>query len=144
MPSIAWLLWCGNQNDLCGHKLRSNHAHPLDVTLYVGENTECAIWNYRAIFHIRGSGAIIILLKMNIKKVYLGYSRNEKSGIFIHSKQHHTILASHSFSIPYVCNVEYALLVWFLVWKSAISDLSTLHCSGPLNLYDRAILLWLS
>ena len=29
MPSVSIFLWCGNQNDCCGHKLRPDHAHPL-------------------------------------------------------------------------------------------------------------------
>ena len=34
MPSIVIFLWCGNQNDWCGHKPRPNHAHPLCLKFF--------------------------------------------------------------------------------------------------------------
>ena len=33
-------LWCGNQNEWCGHKLRPNHAHPLGLHSILGRTLD--------------------------------------------------------------------------------------------------------
>ena len=38
MPSTALFLWCGNQNDWCGHKPRP----PARPSIYPGENPACS------------------------------------------------------------------------------------------------------
>ena len=82
MPSIAMFLWCGNQNDWCGHKLRPNHAHPLCLKFFLGRTLSkpmnvaiiSATWTTCAylIRHLANESTLVFSLRIKIYTIAIG------------------------------------------------------------------------